>query len=181
MNIFVAGIHGVGKTYLASQVAIAIDMTHTSASKLIKEERSLSTWANDKRVSDVAENQRALADAVRRHNELGARLLLDGHFVLVGQSGELIRLEVDVFLNLNLTGVILIEASTQVVSQRIADRDQRQVSLDHLETFMNAEREQAEKVCAELYLPLAILDSPTPEEFVRAVNHLSGQSLANKA
>lgn len=180
MNIFVAGIHGVGKTYLASQVTIAIGMTHTSASKLIKEERSLPTWSNDKRVSDVAENQRALADAVRRHNESGTRLLLDGHFVLVGQSGELIRLEVDVFANLNLTGVILIEAPTQVVSQRIAERDQRQVPLDHLEKFMNTEHEQAEKVCAELNIPLTILDSPTPEEFVESVNHLSGQSLDNK-
>jgi len=169
MNIFVAGIHGVGKTYLASRAAPVAGMFHTSASKLIKEERALSTWTNDKRVTDVDANQRALAAAIRRHNELGTRLLLDGHFVLLDTTGEMIRLEVGVFAALRLNGVILVETDTQTVAQRIEVRDQRRASLDHLQAFMEAERDQAQKVCAELHIPLTLLDSPLPEEFSASV------------
>ncbi len=173
MNIFVAGIHGVGKTYLASRVAPAVTMTHTSASELIKEERSLHTWSNDKRVIDVDENQLALASAVRRHNELGTRLLLDGHFVLLDTANEMIRLETNVFAALNLNGVILIESDPKTVAMRIEDRDQRIVSIVHLQSFMNAEREQAQLVCSELRIQLAHLDSPTDEEFIEAVERLN--------
>lgn len=44
MNIFVAGVHGVGKTFLASQLPKALGLMQTSASKLIKEERALPDW-----------------------------------------------------------------------------------------------------------------------------------------
>ena len=169
MNIFIAGIHGVGKSYLASRTADKISMVHTSASKLIKQERTLASWNDDKRVSNVDANQCALVAAVRRHNEGGVKLLLDGHFVLLNESGEMIRLNEDVFAKLNLKQVILIEAEPQIVARRIALRDQRQVNLDHLISFLLAEREQAKSVCEKLGIPLAILLSPSEEEFITAV------------
>lgn len=173
MNIFVAGIHGVGKTYLTSRAAPYAGMTHTSASKLIKEERALPAWSKDKHVIDVDENQLALAAAVRRHNELGTRLLLDGHFVLIGESGDLILLEDNVFSTLNLRSVILVEEDLRTVARRIADRDQYNVSIDHMHAFMMAERGQAQKVCAVLHIPLTILVSPLAEEFAASVLLLS--------
>ena len=143
MNVFVAGIHGVGKTHLASRAAPAVGMVHTSASTLIGEERALTTWSDDKRVIDVDANQRALAAAVQRYNEAGTRLLLDGHFVLLTAASELTRLEVDVFASLNLDAVVVIEADPQTVAQRIKARDQRRVDVAHLREFMKAERNQA--------------------------------------
>lgn len=89
MNIFVAGVHGVGKTYLASRLPSTLGLIHTSASKLIKEERAMPSWGVDKRVSDVDANQIALAAAVKRHNDAGVQLLLDGHFVLLNNNGRL--------------------------------------------------------------------------------------------
>jgi adenylate kinase len=41
MNIFVAGVHGVGKTYLASRLP---PLMSTSASKLIREELATANW-----------------------------------------------------------------------------------------------------------------------------------------
>lgn len=170
MNIFVAGIHGVGKTYLASRVAPDVGMVHTSASNLIKEERALTTWTNDKRVADVDANQRALAAAVQRYNKLGTRLLLDGHFVLLNTEGEMTRLETRVFSTLNLDRVILIETGSQILAQRIKERDDRKISLDHILEFMKAEHDHAENVCTELEIPLVILVTPSPEEFAVAVS-----------
>lgn len=78
MNAFVAGVHGVGKTHLSSRIPASLGLTHTSASKLIKEERAMLTWGTDKRVSEV-DAQAALSTEVSRHNSAGFHLLLDGH------------------------------------------------------------------------------------------------------
>lgn len=170
MNIFVAGIHGVGKTYLASRLPEGSGLLHTSASKLIKEELALPDWNADKRVADVDKNQVALAKAVARHNANGTALLLDGHFVLLNTDGEFVLLGGDVFKTLNLSAVLLIEADPKVVETRVQNRDNLRRDSDWLAMFMGQERAQAEAVCRELSLPLRILMSPTVAEVVDALN-----------
>lgn len=169
MNIFVAGIHGVGKTYLASRLPAGSGLIHTSASKLIREERALPDWNINKRVSDVDENQVALAAAVARHNANETALLLDGHFVLLSQSGEFLPLGPNVFKSLNLSAVLLIEDDPREIASRVSSRDGLQREGAWLETFLAKERTQAELVCRELHLPLSILVSPSDEEFANAV------------
>jgi len=44
MTIFVAGIHGVGKTYVAKPVAQRLGLRYATASQLIREERCRETW-----------------------------------------------------------------------------------------------------------------------------------------
>ena len=169
MNIFVAGVHGVGKTYLASRLPKSIGLLHTSASRLIKEEQATPNWGTDKRVSDVQANQIALAAAVRRHNAARTRLLLDGHFVLLDTEGVFKHLDAEVFRPLNLDGVVLIEADAPTVAARIRIRDQREADLAHIVDFIAAEREQAQLVCDGLGIPLVILESPSVDAFAQAV------------
>lgn len=169
MNIFVAGVHGVGKTYLAKQLPESFGLIHTSASKLIKEARDMPNWGADKRVNDVDSNQIALAVAVKRHNDTGIRLLLDGHFVLLNAQGDFIRLDASVFKSLNLDRVILLEASPRTIAARIRDRDDRNADIGHIAEFIAIEREQALKVCDELGIPLVILESPSSESFIEAI------------
>lgn len=169
MNVFVAGIHGVGKTYLANRLPVENGLMHTSASKLIQEERALPNWNVEKCVTDVDANQFALAQAVARKNAGNTPLLLDGHFVLLGQDGQFIPLEVSVFKTLNLSAVVLIEAQLDVVAARITQRDNLYRDPTWLTDFMLRERAQAELVCNELNLPLTILASPSDVEFANAV------------
>lgn len=142
---------------------------HTSASALIKEERALPSWDSDKRVADVDMNQVALAQAVTRRNVDGQALLLDGHFVLLGQDGQFIPLGVEVFKALKLRAVVLIEAPTDVVAGRIAKRDELHRDLTWLSDFMLKEKSQAELVCTALSLPLTVLTAPSDVEFANAV------------
>lgn len=169
MNIFVAGIHGVGKTYLASRLPAGSGLMHTSASKLIQEELALPDWRPDKRVSDVDKKQVALAKAVARYNANGTALLLDGHFVLLNSTGEFVPLGVDVFKSLNLSAVLLIEADPKVVEARVQNRDNLQHNSEWLAMYMRKERAQAEAVCGDLVAPLRVLLSPTIAEFAAAI------------
>jgi len=172
MNIFIAGIHGVGKTYLANRLPAGSGLLHTSASTLIKEQLALSEWNVDKRVIDVDANQIALAQAVARHNANNTALLLDGHFVLLGQDGQYIPLGIEVFRTLNLLAVVLIEASPDVVAARIIQRDEIYRDPRWLADFMRRERAQADLVCTELKLPLSVLSSPSDVEFASKLNDL---------
>lgn len=174
MNVFVAGIHGVGKTYVASRATLPPGMRSVSASKLIKDEKQSANWGVDKRVADVDANQIALTSAVNRLNGAGAKLLLDGHFVLLGQSGEFIRLGAEVFESMHLSGVILVEADAQTVVDRLAGRDDRESTVKRNEEFLLAERIHAQDTCRALGIPLVVLASPTPEAFGAAVQALAG-------
>lgn len=169
MNIFVAGVHGVGKTYLASRLPEGVGLIHTSASRLIQEERTMPSWGADKRVSDVDANQLALAGAVRRHNDAGRRLLLDGHFVLLDGEGAFKRLDATVFRSLNLDGTVLVEADAPTIAARIRERDHRDVDLAHTVEFMAEERAQARAVCEMLGIALLILESPSADAFAEAI------------
>ena len=169
MNIFVAGIHGVGKTYLAGRLPPGSGLLHTSASKLIREEKAQPSWGVDKRVTDIDDNQVVLAAAVARRNAEGTALLLDGHFVLLDKDRNLVSLGPDVFRTLNLTAVVLIEGAVDVVSGRLSARDGVQWETTFIERFMTAERTQAQSVCTDLKIPLHVLSSPSDLEFAAAI------------
>lgn len=177
MNIFLGGVHGVGKSFLALQLPSHSRLLHTSASTLIKEEIAQPNWGSDKKVLDPTGNQILLSNAVRRKNNNGIRLLLDGHFVLKGSHGELIYLNPDVFSTLNLTSAILLEASPKIIAQRILDRDGRIESIEKLTEFLQAERAQARKVCNTLGIPLEILNEPSAQAFIKLVELSSSDKL----
>jgi adenylate kinase len=175
LNIFLAGIHGVGKTFLAAQLPRELGITHTSASKLIREELARPNWGTDKRVGDVDSNQIALVQAVRRHNENGARLLLDGHFVLLDSVGNYVYLEVGVFRSLNLQAAVLLEAPPDIIAERIHLRDGREVAIADIERFAEAERIHAKDVCDCLGIDLVVLDVASPDALLKVIEqHLSG-------
>ncbi|MWK60179.1 AAA family ATPase [Pseudomonas otitidis] len=168
MTVFVAGVHGVGKTHLCQQYASAFPVLHESASSLIQRERTQTAWSLDKRVVDVNDNQNALFRAVRRIALEGDSLLLDGHFVLISESAEFIKLDVQVFESLGLRGVVLLEASPEVIVSRLEKRDYSKSAVN-IEDFIKAERNNAENICGALGLNLEILYEPDFEEFSRAV------------
>lgn len=169
MNIFLAGIHGVGKTFLASQLPSDLGLRHTSASKLIREELAQPNWSVDKRVDDVGANQIALSQAVRRHNDNGERLLLDGHFVLLDSAGNFVQLEVNVFRSLNLQAAILLEAPSDIVAERILLRDGHKLAVADVERFAATERSHAKTVCSSLAIDLVVLDVASSDILMKAI------------
>lgn len=169
MIIFVAGIHGVGKTYLGGPAAKALGLLHATASQLIHEERGLSSWSEDKRVSAVDENQAALISAVRRHLASGQRLLLDGHFVLRTDVGEHTEIDVQVFADLGIGAVILLEASHETVLERLATRGDSSWTAHELSAFAQREVEHAKNVSSRLGVELYLLHSPSEAEFTAAI------------
>lgn len=96
--IFLGGIHGVGKSTLASHLATALDGETISASQLIGEARQGNlTWDSEKRVKAISENQALLIAAFKDRIWSASVIILDGHFTLKNADGEIDRISLEVF------------------------------------------------------------------------------------
>ena len=170
--IFLAGVHGVGKGFLGAPVAKSLGLNHCTASQLIREEKGRATWGKERLVAEVEDNQLALIRAVTRRLESGGTILLDGHFVLRGASGELVKLQVDVFSGLHLSGAIILAEDAAIVVSRLAGRDGFAMSEASIAELASEEISHAKDVCLALQIPLVIIRSPSEVALTNAVTAL---------
>lgn len=172
MIIFLGGAHGVGKSYLATRVLSQLEIEHLTASQLIREAKGYASWSEDRRAQDVDANQELLIAAVKRRAEATTHLVLDGHFVLRGADNQLLKLGSDVFAQLQVGAVILVEAPHDVVMERLGARSGTVPSLADIAALSLAEREHAEYVSSNLRVPFVCLQSPSGLAFADVVRAL---------
>lgn len=169
MTIFIAGIHGVGKTYLAKPAAERLSLVYATASQLIREERGSITWDKNKQVDEVAENQAALIRAINRIKDNGNTLMLDGHLVLRKSVNKHERLPETVFRDLVCRAIILLTCPTQVVKERLTERGDTSWNAQELEDFAKAESEHAKAVAGALQIPLICLSEPSSDDLIQVL------------
>lgn len=170
MTILIAGVHAVGKTFLAQPAAQELGLRYATASQLIREERGLSTWTATRQVTEIDENQAALVRAVARILNGGQRLLLDGHLVLRGRPQEHKRLAPEVFRCLQCERIVLLTAPVEIVLGRLRARGDDTWTLEEVEDFSSAEARHGEVVAASLGIPLMVLNLPDADQFRSALN-----------
>lgn len=173
MTIFVAGVHGAGKTFAAKPACEKLGLLHASASQLIREERGKALWDAAKVVSEVEQNQLALVSAVRRVQESGVKLVLDGHFVLRRAAGDHERLPVEVFRALGCTAVLLICCPMPVLLARLQARGDKSWCEAELAIFSETEEEHGTHIARVLKIPMVILDMPSSQEMETCLQRLS--------
>lgn len=161
MTIFVAGVHGAGKTFATKSACEKLGLIHATASQLIKEERGHATWGGAKVVSEVDQNQAALITAVRRIRDSGASLVIDGHFVLRRAPGNHELLPIDVFRALRCSSILLIRSPVPLLLERLQARGDMSWDEAELTAFSKAEDSHGEDIAKALGIPLKILDSPS--------------------
>lgn len=175
MIIFVAGVHGVGKSFLCKKYASQHNIIHKSASELIKDFDSSSVPSN-KHTKDIDKNQEILIHAVNSIRIQNKSLLLDGHFVLINSSGKFSYIDEKVYSDLNIDGIILFENSEDIVKKRLFQRDKNLVNYD-INKMINLERERALLISKKYSIPIETLFSPTQKELETAINQLENARL----
>ncbi len=173
MVIFLAGVHGVGKTFMGKPAAETLGLRYATASSLIREAlNGKTTWQESKHTSNIDANQEALITAVNSIIESSdVVLVLDGHFVLRNESGGLVSIPTDVFRRLGLSAVILLESPSTVIAARLEERGAPQ-SIEKISEMANAELGRAEQVCREIGIELTRLVSPSSEQLLIALRRL---------
>lgn len=166
--VLVAGGHGVGKGTLCERLADRTGAAHLIASELI---RSAKRLAKTKYAPDIEDNQKLLIDEFHRSSRSHTKILLDGHFCLLNQSGGLHLLPIEMFRSLEIDRIILVRCDPLVAYERLSARDGSNNVLDQeqIRSLQEAETIQAEKCATELSMPIISVDTTRPFEIDRVV------------
>lgn len=156
--IFIAGIHGVGKTTFSNKLKTIINYPHYSASDLIKAFNSTLFFGN-KRVSDVESNQHVLINSIEQ-NITEDCFILDGHFTLIKEDKSIENIPIQTFEKLNITKTILLLDQPNIIYDRINNREKKQLlSIEEIEKMQKEEIKYAKFVCFTKGIPLTILNN----------------------
>jgi predicted transcriptional regulator/adenylate kinase len=170
--IFIAGVHGVGKTTLCSGIADSQGFIHKSASQLIREAKASAIARNSKAVTDIPGNQQLLVDAVSRINQSGQTLLLDGHLALLNSAKKAEALPTKVFADLGIDGIVMIHDKPSSIVERLKQRDGNGIGFDEIKALQALENSRAKIVTGELGLPLFRVKAFDDSTFSKALGAL---------
>ncbi len=156
--IFVAGIHGIGKTYFLEKTMMPLGYKCASASLIIKEMRG--NVQNNKRTKGIEKNQELLINGVAKYKMDYTRLAIDGHFVLLNADNEFTALDEDVFSALAPSCIILLSTrKPSLVQQHLITRDSNCTwSIPFIRQFLKNEKRAAIRISHNLHIPLIEYD-----------------------
>ncbi len=147
--IFVAGIHGVGKTsYITSLQKQFPQLKSLSCSKLINWDKI------SKNVEDVQENQNYLIDTINKTIDPDEPYLLDGHFCLLNKNYSIENVDISFFEQINFSCIILIYENAEIVVNRLSDRDKMIYDTSFIMNLLKMEENRAKEIASYLNIPL---------------------------
>lgn len=148
--IFVGGIHGAGKSTFAHWLSKKTSLEHFSCSTLIEEAKNIQ-FSQEKVSGQIDSNQGDLVRAVHSLRRVKGDFILDGHFCLRNERGDITRLAPNIFQGIAPGNIILIEADAHDI---LARRPQMNMAPEEVQRFMDGEREHALYVGLTLGIPV---------------------------
>lgn len=165
--IFIAGVHGVGKGHLCSQMSKVLGVPCFSASQLIRNTKQKAV-DDQKCVIDAEENQDYLIEALRNLHVSTDYIILDGHFCLHG-GDHVIDVPVGTFENMGLRSIVLLQDAAQSIHDRMLDRDGHALEVSIINSLQNNEIERAKCIAELLRVPLCVSAIHDTEASIRWV------------
>jgi len=144
-TLFIAGVYGVGKSTLCSQLSKELNIPTFSAGDLISAVNGEQYGAN-KVVSDKISNQNILAVEVHKQLQIHPKILLAGHFCIFNRENQVECLPEDIYSKLNIIHILLLEGSTEKILGNLSTRDHRVYTYDQISELKKTERIMAQKI-----------------------------------
>lgn len=156
--IFMAGIHGVGKTTIGRMLEEKWNIRCVTASVLI-ETASDQVMPGNKVINSIEENQEFLLREVSKLRNCGGQFILAGHFCLINGMCEIERISLDVFEKLNPEMIVIITAHPKSIAKRNKDKGQLLSNVEFVDRFQKAEIGYGEEVGRYLGVPCYIVEN----------------------
>lgn len=150
--IFVAGVHGVGKTTLCNALATKFGIEYFSASNLITKEKE-EAHLRSKQVENIAGNQDYLVVAINKYLNDINWYLLDGHFCLLNKDNEITRIPYSTYEGIDPSAILVLVDKPENIQARLDLRDSIRYDLALLRSFQEQEIFYAEYVRDKLRIP----------------------------
>lgn len=151
--IFIAGIHGVGKTTFSNELSEILQIKNFSASDLIRRKNQKLMFL-DKRIEEVQSNQDILVSAINEY-VTEENFILDGHFTLQNKNGTIDNIPNKTFRLLNPSLIILLSDQCGEILTRLNKRSSlARFSIENLEEMQSKEISQAYSIAKKLDIPI---------------------------
>lgn len=155
--IFIAGVHGVGKTTFCDELTRKLALPSYTASNLIKAFNASLDFP-DKKIKEIDTNQDALLSSID-HNVKEQKFILDGHFVLYNENGTIQKIPSETFENLNPSSIILLTENPLTIYKRLEIRGKNSLSIDDITSLQNSEISYAKEISNLLCTKLHIIEN----------------------
>jgi adenylate kinase len=166
--IFVAGVHGVGKSYFCSKIKETFKLPIFSASSLIKKEKNSDVDSN-KNVLDLEKNQDYFIHAINKIDTNSSKIVIDGHFCLL-ENNQITNIPTQTFEKISLKSIIVLYDSASDIYNRLQQRDKGSFSINIISQMQEQEIMQAEYVAAYLNIPYEKVHFSVAEQCYRIWN-----------
>ncbi|MDO4297634.1 MAG: AAA family ATPase [Lachnospiraceae bacterium] len=156
--IFMAGIHGAGKTTIGKKLEEKWNIRCVAASALI-EAASDQVMPGNKVINSIEENQEFLLREVSKLRNYGGQFILEGHFCLINGMCEIESISLDVFEKLNPEMIVIISAHPESIARRNKDKGLLLSNVEFVDRFQRAEIGYGEEVGRYLGVPCHIVEN----------------------
>ncbi len=170
--IFVGGVHGVGKGTHCQLFAQRTGIQWFTASSIIKTEKQSAIAVDTKVVTDPVGNQHLLLSGVRRLLTASPTILLDGHFTILNSDKSIVRIDIEVFNQLQLQGIVVLKDNPFKISDRIRQRDGGEWTVADISLHQDEEITHAQMVATKLAIPLFLAEATDSHGFAKVVEAL---------
>ena len=150
--VFIAGIHGVGKTTLCGYLSKELSIKNYSASALIKEYAKIELPKN-KKIQNIQGNQDILIKAINELLKNEETCIIDGHFCLFDQAAKITRIPSATFEEMKPMAIVCLYEDIDIINQRLKSRDSHEHDDELLYALQEEEKSYSKEVSNLLGIP----------------------------
>ena len=162
--VFVAGVYGVGKSYLCRRASNETGIPFYSAGDLISEQNG-EKYGRNKKVTDADNNQDILIRCIE-DKIVGNDILLAGHMCVFDTNGNISKIDLNQLRKMHIKKMILLSASINEVYNNLSSRDNVLYSIATLEELMCVEKDRFIALSELMKLPANIIEMTYSEKDV---------------
>ncbi|MDY3372321.1 MAG: ATP-binding protein [Terrisporobacter othiniensis] len=167
--IFLGGVHGVGKTTISRKISSQHNIENYSSSWLI--EKIKGEKFENKFTDDINKNQDILVKAVNYYMDKSKKFILDGHFCLLNEKKEVVRIPEQTFKDLGLSCIIVIIDDEESICDRLKVRDNNKYDIELIKDLQRNEKSYAKEISFMLDIPVYYIDL-SEENFIEKINNI---------
>lgn len=168
---FIGGIHGVGKSTAAKKLSNHFNLPYYTASQIIREMKDTQEDESDKRVKAINDNQKLLILGLDIKLEKEQTIILDGHFTLQDSNSNIIKIDLYVFRQIHLCGIVLLQESAKEIQSRLSLRDNSKENITKINEHQITEENHADVISTELNVPIIKLFSYKDSDLISSFNN----------
>lgn len=157
ITIFVAGVHGVGKSTFSRKYLLPFGLYCTSASSIIRQKYG--DVAKDKKTNRIADNQTKLLNGLHAIRKKYCDIALDGHFTLINGKHNVESIPAQTFREIKPDGIIVLRCSAATITERLSQRDETSWSVNFIDRFQKKETSEALSFARDNDIPFLSLGS----------------------